>query len=179
MKQPLKQVNFYRRALAAGCAQGFEPDGQLCLHLTGAQGGAYFVSFDTADPDGTYHRLVVDGDFAGAKLEVIAAVSPADAAPGVEDLSAFLASDAPAVQKMAALTALPHVRAVNRQDILLHELEGRWVYLCVCAAVQETEECVLRGIRLEFPKYSFTRYFPEIYQDSDFFTRYLAVFQSM
>ena len=50
MKQPLKQVNFYRRALAAGCAQGFEPDGQLCLHLTGAQGGAYFVSFDTADP---------------------------------------------------------------------------------------------------------------------------------
>lgn len=179
MKQPLKQVNFYRRALAAGCAQGFEPDDQLCLHLTGAQGGAYFVSFDTADPDGTYHRLVVDGDFAGAKLEVIAAVSPADAAPGVEDLSAFLASDAPAVQKMAALTALPHVRAVNRQDILLHELEGRWVYLCVCAAVQETEECVLRGIRLEFPKYSFTRYFPEIYQDSDFFTRYLAVFQSM
>ena len=131
MKQPLKQVNFYRRALAAGCAQGFVPDGQLCLHLTGAQSGAYFVSFDTADPDGTYHRLVVDGDFAGAKLEVIAAVSPADAAPGVEELSALLASDAPAVQKMAALTALPHVRAVNRQDILLHELEGRWVYLCV------------------------------------------------
>ncbi len=179
MKQPLKQVHFYRRALAAGRAQGFEFDDGLCLHLTGDEGGAYFASFDTADPDGTYHRLVVDGDFDGAKLEVIAAVSPADAAPGVENFSAFLASDAPAAEKMAAMMLLPHVRAVNQPDILLHQLEGRWVFLCVCALRQDAASCTLRGLRLEFPRYSFTRYFPEIYQAGDFFTRYLAVFQSL
>ena len=179
MKQPLKQVHFYRRALAAGCAQGFALDEELRLRLSDAQGGAYFASFDTGDPEGTYHRLVVDGDFDGAKLEVIAAAAPADAAPGRENFSAFLASDAPAAEKMAAMALLPHVRAVNRPDILLHELAGRWVYLCVCAVPQEAASCELRGLRLEFPRYSFTRYFPEIYQDNDFFTRYLAVFQSM
>ena len=120
MKQQLRWVNFYKRALLAGTAQGFAPDEELALRLESGQGGAWFAAIDTADADCTYNRLVVDGDFDGFKLEVLAAVSPADAAPGVEGLSAWLASGAPAAEKMAALTALPHVRAVNRQDILLH-----------------------------------------------------------
>ncbi len=183
MKQPLRSVHFYKRALMAGCAQGFAPDEQLALHLSGPEGGAWFAAFDTGDEEGTYNRLVVDGDFAGAKLEVLAAVSPADAAPGREGLSAWLASGAPAAEKLAALTALPHVRAVNRQDILLHSLQGRWVFLCVWAVPQQApgrqKPCTLRGLRLEFPRYSFTRYFPEIYQQDDFFRRYIAVFQSL
>ena len=77
MKQPLKQVNFYKRALAAGCAHGFVPDAELCLHLRDREGGAWFAAFDTADADSTYNRLVVDGSFEGTKLEVIVAVAPA------------------------------------------------------------------------------------------------------
>lgn len=179
MKQPLKQVNFYKRALAAGRAHGFAADGQLCLRLDDPAGGAWFAAFDTGDADSTYNRLVVDGDFAGAKLEVIAAVSPLDDTAEGRTLSGFLASDAPAAEKMARLTALPHLRAVDRQDILLHSLQGRWVYLCVCALPQDGAACVLRGVHLEFPRYSFTQYFPEIYQQDDFFRRYVAVFQSL
>ena len=177
MKQPLKQVHFYKRGLAAGCAQGFAMDDELCLHLAQG-GGAWFAAFDTHDTQGTFNRLVVDGDFDGAKLEVLAAAAPSDGEDG-QSLSAYLHSDAPAAEKMAALTALGHVRAVDEQDILLHSLEGRWVYLCVAVTAQGAEGCVLRGVRLEFPRYSFTQYFPEIYQDNDFFRRYIAVFQSL
>lgn len=179
MKQPLKQVNFYKRALAAGCAHGFVPDAELCLHLRDREGGAWFAAFDTADADSTYNRLVVDGSFEGTKLEVIVAVAPADVGPGEETLSDYLASGASPAEKMACLTALPHLRAVDRQDILLHSLQGRWVYLCISAVPQDSAECVLKGLRLEFPRYSFTQYFPEIYQQDDFFRRYVAVFQSL
>lgn len=179
MKQPLKQVNFYKRALAAGCAQGFVPDNDLSLRLDDPAGGAWFAAFDTADPDGTYNRLVVDGDFRDAKLEVIVAVSPLDEQADGGTMSDFLASPAPAAEKMARMATLTHVRAVDRQDILLHSLQGRWAYLCVCAVPQDGAPCMLRGARLEFPRYSFTQYFPEIYQQDDFFRRYVAVFQSL
>ena len=68
---------------------------------------------------------------------------------------------------------------MDRQDILLHSLQGRWVYLGICALPQDSADCVLQGLRLEFPRYSFTQYFPEIYQQDDFFSRYIAVFQSL
>lgn len=173
MKQPLRQVKFYKRALQAGCARGFAWDDELCLHLAPGEEGSWFAAFDTADEDGTYNRLVVDGEFPGAKLEVLAAAGPAG-----PDLAEFLASDAPDEDKRAALAALPGVRQVNRQDILLHSLSGRWVFLCLRAAAGDTA-CVLRGLRLEFPRYSFTQYFPEIYQQDEFFDRYIAVFQSL
>lgn len=179
MKQPLKQVNFYKRALMAGCFHGFTPDAELCLHLQDAGGGAWFAAFDTADADSTYNRLVVEGDFGGSKLEILVAVSPTDTEPTGESLAAFLASAASPAEKLARLTALRHLRAVDRQDILLHSLQGRWVYLGICALPQDSADCVLQGLRLEFPRYSFTQYFPEIYQQDDFFRRYIAVFQSL
>ena len=123
MKQPLKQVHFYKRGLAAGCAQGFAMDDELCLHLAQG-GGAWFAAFDTHDAQGTFNRLVVDGDFDGAKLEVLAAAAPSDGEDG-QSLSAYLHSDAPAAEKMAALTALGHVRAAQPRGPLGVPVRGR------------------------------------------------------
>jgi phage tail-like protein len=66
---------------------------------------------------------------------------------------------------------------VNTRDILLHGLKGRYIWIYV--AVHNSCGCELSGLRLEFPKYSFTEYFPEIYHGNDVFDRYIAVFQSM
>ena len=179
MKQPLKQVNFYKRALVQGCVQGFKADDALSLHLENPAGGAWFAAFDTQDEESTYNRLVVDGDFSGVKLEILAAVAPADSALGVEKITTFLESDAAPTEKMAMLMTLAHVREVNRPDILLHDLVGRWIFLCVAVVPQDGGNAVLRGVHLEFPRYSFTQYFPEIYQQDDFFRRYIAIFQSL
>ena len=71
-------------------------------------------------------------------------------------------------------------------DILLHDLRGRYVWVLVIFTSHSSPppRYILNGLRLEFPKHSFIDYFPEIYQtynngQDDFFTRYIAIFQSM
>jgi len=79
-----------------------------------------------------------------------------------------------------------HVYYVDAHDILLHNLHGRYVWVLVMFTSHSSTPpcCVLNGLRLEFPKYSFLDYFPEIYEmgqseKDDFFTRYIAIFQSV
>mgnify|MGYP001323097240 CR=1 FL=1 len=185
MKQPLKHVNFYKRTLARGVYEGFAADGDMCLTLADVyETGMYITkAFDTFDEGSTYNRLVVDGDFSDVKLEVI--VAAADGLGAVIDdkdveLDSWLADpDVPMERKAETLQGLPHVRMVNTTDILLHELQGRYFWIFVGVYPGGEGSCKLRGMRLEFPKYSFTEYFPEIYQDDDFFDRFIAVFQSM
>ncbi|MFR9189644.1 MAG: phage tail protein [Anaerotruncus massiliensis (ex Togo et al. 2019)] len=117
------------------------------------------------------------------RLEVV--VAAADTPDAVvddrdADLSELLADPGvdPA-RKRELLCALRHVRAVDCTDLLLHSLTGRYVW--IYAGAYPAGECdwTLRGLRLEFPRVSFTGYFPEIYRQDDFFDRYIAVFQSL
>lgn len=185
MKQPLKYVNYYKRILEKGCAQGFCPDDELTLHLSEQNApGCYLTPvFDTRDPETVYHRLVVDGTFTGGRLEVLCAAADDLALPVDEAhprLDAFLAD--PAVdseEKAQAMRTLCHVQAVNAQDLLLHSLQGRYVWVMVRFWPAGPATARLAGLRLEFPKCSFTEYLPEIYQQDDFFDRYMALFQSL
>lgn len=127
---------------------------------------------------------MVEGDFAGVKLEVIAAacddagMSAGDPARRLED---YLADPlVPGGEKAEALLALPcHTRRVNAPDMLLHDLCGRYIWLCVALHPAGDCDCELTGLRLELPRRLFTSYFPEIYHGNDFFDRYIAVFQSL
>lgn len=185
MKKPLKYANFYKCALLRGCVHGMKADENLVLHLEDAsRSGAYLTPmFDTGEEDGTYNRLCIRGEFSGAKLEVI--VAAADERNVIldgeqVDLKEYLGDpQVSADAKAEVLTALPHIRMVNTQDILLHELQGRYAWAYVGMIPDGTGDCSLEGLRLEFPRYSFTEYFPEIYQEDPFFDRYIAVFQSM
>lgn len=184
MKQELKFINFYKLALLKGCAHGMAAGEDYALRSAGAATSAYITPvFDTGDDDGTFNRLVIDGDFSGAKLEVIVAASQSlDVFIGdiPQSLDAWLADPGVSVaEKILALQRLPHVRAVNTRDILLHGLAGRYVWALVAAHPIAPCDCELRGLRLELPRYSFLEYFPEIYWNNDFFERYIAVFQSM
>ena len=87
--------------------------------------------------------------------------------------------EVPPADKAEALKKLPHVRAVNTQDILLHSLVGRYVWVFVGIHPIGPCRCTLNGMRLELPRSSFSEYFPEIYRGNEFFERYLAVFQSL
>ena len=185
MTEPLKAVNFYKRDLLRGCPHNLKADGELFLHPAETANPAAYVTrmFDTRDPDCTFNRLTVDGEFEGVRLEVV--VAAADTPDAVvddrdADLSELLADPGvdPA-RKRELLCALRHVRAVDCTDLLLHSLTGRYVW--VYAGAYPAGECdwTLRGLRLEFPRVSFTGYFPEIYRQDDFFDRYIAVFQSL
>lgn len=183
MKQPLKTVNFFRRALLRGSWEGFGPTPQLTLCAVPGQAAAYAAPlFDTGDPDTEYNRLTAAGDWQGVRYEVIAAASDTGIAEyrGKEiPLGSFLADAAvPAADKAQVLCTLPHRRAAQTDDLLLHGLTGRYLAVLLRFAAEPGAAPVLEGVRVEFPRCSFTEYFPEIYQQDDFFDRYVAVSQS-
>ncbi|WP_343252786.1 phage tail protein [Ligaoa zhengdingensis] len=185
MKQQLKTVNFYKCALQKGVRHGFVLTDDLTLRMESPTAPCAYITrvFDTGDAEMTFNRLYIEGEFHDVKLEVIAAASAALAGPGAGSpaLDALLAApEVSPAQKESALYSMAHVRSVNNRDILLHGLTGRyvWVYLAAYPLSAESR-CEIEGFRLEFPKYSFTEYFPEIYQGDAFFDRYIAVLQSI
>ncbi len=184
MKAQLKYVNFYKLSLQKGCYNGFKADEKQNLSLSVGDNTAYYITpmFDTGDEDMTYNRLTIDGEFENLRLEVIVAATNEteiyfnDKPHSIEKIltdEAFTAEE-----KAEILSAFNHVRCINAQDVLLHSLQGRYVFVYICAILKEGAKAKINGLRLEFPKYSFTEYLPEIYQGNDFFDRYIAVMQS-
>lgn len=183
MKQKQKYVNFYKRALQKAWLYNMELDASLKLVMVDALRPAACITnmFDTQDEDMTYNRLKLEGAFDGAKLEVIVAASDSldNGFSGDAYESYFQSPENSLEDKREVMCNMHHVRAVNTEDLLLHSLQGRYVWVLVCITPVEVATRYIGGMRLEFPRESFVRYFPEIYQDNDFFDRYISVFQSM
>lgn len=187
MKHRQKQVCFYKRGLLNGSIHHLEADDALSLRLRDEQTqGAYFSrTFDTGGEGTTFHRLTLEGAFEGVHLEVVAAALDTDscmADNAAVSLTQFLADAQISLEKKrAVLLGLPNVRAADCRDLLLRGLQGRfvWVAVLVRAEPRDAGGFRLDGMRLEFPLFSFTDYFPEIYQGNDFFERFVAVFQSI
>ncbi|MEG2074430.1 MAG: phage tail protein [Angelakisella sp.] len=178
-------MNFYKHALQKSCLHNMELDPSLTLVMSNSLRPAACITqmFDTLDESMTYHRVKLAGSFEGAKLEVVVAASDTPQIvplEGWDTLDSYFADPAVSISdKMKALCALPHVRAVNAQDVLLHQLQGRYVWVMAVITPCAPGTRYIEGIRLEFPRDSFIRYFPEVYQQSEFFDRYISVFQSM
>ena len=81
--------------------------------------------------------------------------------------------------KSAYLTNANAVRYINESDVLLYELEGR--YLWIAIGVLGTGEAVkLSGLKVLVPGDNFMSVFPEVYRErNSFFHRYLSIFSSV
>ncbi len=184
MKAQLKYVNFYKRSLQKGYYNGFKSDDKQNLHLSVSENVAYYITplFDTGDEDMTYNRLIIEGDFKDLRLEVVVAVTNEtefyynDKNYSLNDI--LTDDNISAEEKAGVLCAFDHVRYIDTQDIILHSLHGRFVIVYIGTVLKEGADATINGLRLEFPKYSFSEYMPEIYQGNDFFDRYIAVMQS-
>ena len=70
----------------------------------------------------------------------------------------------------------------NTEDILLHEMKGRYLWFIVETDLQMKQEFEISKIKVCFPRQSWISYLPEIYQSEDknmFFERFLAIYQTM
>ena len=176
MKQELKWLNLYNLALFREGAiyDGFtraEMPGSLSLEGDG--GLAFFLSpvFDTREEGASFNRLVLDGQFENVRLEVIAAAS---------DINInFRNKTTQAIKEI--MSGLRNINKIDTTDILLHDIKGRYVWVLLILSPKKDGFYGFKGMRLEFPKYSFIEYFPEIYQTmpNDFFERYISIFQSI
>lgn len=172
-----KKVNFYRLALRRGRMHRMhlsEDD-----RLVGEGGGVFYYlapMFDSMDYGGTWHRLRLEGTFSNCKYEIVAAATDVNLQETLADEQLTFA------EQMEILKEYGYVRKVNIDDMLLHRIQGRylWVLITVVGAKIDSHFRI-EGFSVEFPQSSFVEYLPEIYQDErdSFFERYMAVFQSM
>lgn len=178
MVQAGKKVNFYRLALGRGKMHrmSLSEDDRLI-----GQGGGVFgylaPVFDSADYQGTWHRLCLEGTFSNCKIEVMAAATDAN----LEDV--LLDSGNGLSDWISILKDHGAIRKVNTDDFLLHSLEGRYLWvLLVVSGARIDSSFRIEGFSVEFPQSSFVQYLPEIYQEQgrdSFFERYMAVLQSL
>lgn len=172
-----KKVNFYRLALRRGKMHRMSLSED---HRLTGQGGGMFCYlapvFDSNDYEGTWHRLRLNGTFTNCKYEVVATATDVKLEDTILDDSVSFAD------KLELLKEYGHVRKVNTDDMLLHSLQGRylWIFITVVGSRIDSNFC-LEGFSVEFPQSSFVEYLPEIYQDErdSFFERYMAVLQSL
>ncbi len=184
LNRELKRVNYYKHSLLKGIYKGFNYNDQL--QMTMEDSWAYYITpmYDTKDYQGSFNRLVLEGDFSKVKLEVVVAATDHlnhSHPEGFEDLGQYFSSpNVKAREKVATLKKLSHSRSINAKDMLLHDIKGRYVWVFIAVHPLESEaSCLLEGFQLQFPKLSFTQYLPEIYQENQFFDRYIGVFQSL
>lgn len=181
----LKSVNYYKPALVNGCMHNLEADSQLCLALKDkSQSGAYISPmFDSGDPDCTFNRACLEIACNNLKYEFIIAVhnEPEVFIGGkAVNLQTYLLNPQISMEeKREVITALPHIRVANANDVLLHHLVGRYVCMYVGIHPAVDASLCITGMRFELPKHTFTDYFPEIYRDNDIFERFIAIFQSI
>ncbi len=69
--------------------------------------------------------------------------------------------------------------AFRPRDILLHQVKGRYVWFCLTLMAQGSECPQVGNLTLRLPKESWVTYLPEIYEESDFTTAFLAIYQSL
>lgn len=69
----------------------------------------------------------------------------------------------------------------NPNDVLLYSLKGRYLWFSIEVINYTFENVDIESIKIEFPRDSFVRYLPEIYQDADdaFLARFLGIFESV
>ena len=92
--------------------------------------------------------------------------------------SYLLDQSVPSGKKFAALLSAGGKRFVNRDDILLYELSGRYLYLAIEAV--ESSETKISRMRAEVNGNTFLSTFPEAYQQWDsFFHRFLSIYASI
>ena len=178
MMEEGKKINFYRLGLENGRRYRMELTDEY--RLTGTGGGVFLYLapvYDSRDRDGSWHRLVLEGDFYRCKYEVLVMATNENLTEQTE--KAWEEGSSPDLFWPEG----SYVRKVNTDDFLLHELKGRylWVLIRVSGAAVDSHFC-MEGFRVEFPWTSFSGYLPEIYQEAgqnSFFERYMSVFQSM
>ena len=175
--QQTKKVNYFHLSLKNGQTEKISFSNSF--QLTGKGGGSFvYIAqvFDTDDLDSTFHRLKLYGQFEKCKYEIWVMACNTDES-GVMESSEVSMAD-----KLAYMQKFSYQRSVNTDDILLHSLSGRylWVAIRVMAAAMESS-FVIDGFSVEFPKSSFIDYLPEIYREdsNSFFERYMAVLQSL
>ncbi len=155
------------------------------LHLDYAAGGdGVFVSrmMDGREKQTVWHRMVTDiclGENIAVQISLFATDSVMEA-QGIEELL-DLDDGSTLEEKTRRMEQIRQMTVRNPEDILLHQVCGRYLWMKINLWGNGEAGPVIRMIQIYFPKETWNRYLPEIYQgrNQEFLERFLAIFQSI
>jgi phage tail-like protein len=168
------------------------------LRYTRAAGGSlvkgrYFSrSLDSAEEGTEWHKFVLDADVpantqvqvsyrAADDKQVTIKGSTANLDRYIEEASSL--EEEGRAQRAADLDALDwSVPAVNAGDALIIEGVGRYLWLRIDLIGSEEKAPSIGSLRLDFPRDTYLRYLPAVYQEDaqsrDFLERFLSLFET-
>lgn len=159
-------------------------DGRLKLLDAGSGKPGVFLSrtLDSWEKETIWHRLFMQAEIGGnmaVSLHLYAADSEAQR---LEVESRRNRTENHSLQQtLEAMKDLEKFSARSPEDVLLHQVQGRylWIGLILWGDGKRGPEISL--IQIYFPKESWTKYLPELYQteESEFLNRFLAIFQTL
>ena len=174
-----------KNRIESGLTVGFtlQEDGTLTMDESQARHILYLRALDCATLDGTWGRISFEADYSEnmtcyvyAKALNESMFYRSDYPKNIDD---FLCDPEEGYEiKREFLERVEAKKHVNKNDILLYEQTGRYLYL-VIEFVGEGSGW-LRNIRVDRRGDSFMQTFPEIYHArGEFFHRYLSIFSSI
>ncbi len=157
----------------------------------GADQGTYrSCVFDSGEAQTVWNRMQVMGNF-GIGTRAVLSVYAADTRI-VTAGEAFPAGDVEALLKDASVSPetldrlfAPCLQAEfsSPEDVLLHRVRGRYLWFRLELEGRPGRRPAVQGIKIGFPKDTWLKYLPELYQEdadsASFLERYLGIFQSM
>lgn len=85
-------------------------------------------------------------------------------------------------EKKERLASCFKLSVSKKEDVLLHQVQGRYLWFCLEMEQKGEDTPVIHHIRIDFPKRSWTEYLPEVYvreeKSRSFLERYLGIFSS-
>lgn len=174
----------YRR----GYLENMAVEGNGILAERNSRKKGVFLSriLDSQETEMAWHRLCIRGNEkrqAAFRMSVYAGNEKNFIFQGKEtDLGEFICrKDVPFEEKLSCMSPWLQKQETGQDDILLHEVKGRYLWFLIEMYWQNEME-KLYDIQVYFPKQSWLRYLPEVYQKEDkdsFLERYLGIFQTV
>lgn len=160
-----------------------------CFGISGLPKGVFVsTSFDCTDSETVWHKLMLDMELPRDTQVAVSYVASdyKDFTIGDEkrDIDLFLKSgDIPTDEKLLLLEPLWSKPVINPRDTLLFDAKGRYFWIKVEMLGNGRLSPLLKEIRVVYPRLSYLRYLPAVYQaddDSrDFLERFLSIFETL
>lgn len=189
LDEQLKYFIFNKKAdYESGCLENMSVSGGRICPVKGSRKKSVFISklLDSREYETVWHRMRLRGDEGRGlsyRLFVYAGNEDRFIYNGQSvSLSEFLKDESVgAEEKKEAVSPWLQKQTDSRDDVLLHEVRGRYLWIIIEMYWQHNISS-LSDIQIFFPARSWIRYLPEIYQKEDkngFLERFLAIFQTI
>lgn len=141
-----------------------------------------FISavMDSREPETVWHRLFMSCESIG-DASIQFSMYSSDRKEGVEDL--LKDSRSSLTEKKRALKTYLRAEFLNPEDVLLHQVRGRYFWFLAELFAQGAMSPGIRTVQIFFPKETWTSYLPDLYrsdpESASFLDRFLGIFQSI